>query len=406
LVSEIDDYASVRPAVSEILGLLPSRPVSQRVPTKAAYGRVSAEKVMARYDVPPLDTSHMDGFAVSFEDLADSERGLKILGELRPGEAFAGKLERGGAVRVSTGSRIPAGSDSVIPAEKATVRHGRLLPLGAVVPGQFVFKAGEDIRKGDVVVSRGTVVRAQEVGLLISLGIPYIDVYVRPKVAIVATGSELTDSLSEKGGRVRNSHVPVFVQMVSELGCDPVNLGIVPDSPSRIRSALTRALKDSDLILTTGGTSVGKLDLVGDAVSKFKPKAFYHGIRMDRGRVTGVAFAGKPIVMMPGPIQGAMNAFILFALPFIRKLSGNSQPELVVSLKLKTRWQARRRFPNFTKVVYVKMSREGAEPISAETESMSLLTRADGFIIVPEDKTVIEAGETVAVLLLPGFSFA
>lgn len=210
---------------------------------------------------------------------------------------------------------------------------------------------------------------------------------------------------------VRNSHTSVFMRLLEESGCVPLNLGISPDARREILAKVQRGLKEADMLLTMGGTSVGRRDLVGETIASLRPRAMFHGIRMDRGRVTGVAVVGqKPVLMMPGPIQGAMNAFILSGLPIIRRLSGRSDEEVVVRARLGSRWEARRRFPHFAKVLYVRLSRgekgPSAEPMVGETESMTILARSNAYVVVPEKTTLLEAGEDVDAVLLPGFSFA
>jgi molybdenum cofactor synthesis domain-containing protein len=246
--------------------------------------------------------------------------------------------------------------------------------------------------------------------LAVSLGIRGVEVFRRPRVAILATGSELTESKAEVGARVRNSHTHVFKRLAEESGCVAVSLGIVPDVREEITSRIESGLEEADAVFTTGGTSVGRMDLLDEAVRSLKPAAMFHGIKMDRGRVTGVAVVrGKPIVMMPGPAQGAMNAFVLFGIPILKRLSGRVGEDIVVRAKLKARWEARKRFPAFTKVVYVRLLQGSkgpvAEPVTGETESMTILTRSNAFVVLPERTTSLEAGSEVDALLMPGFSF-
>jgi molybdenum cofactor synthesis domain-containing protein len=262
-----------------------------------------------------------------------------------------------------------------------------------------------------LVVRKGEVIRAQEVGMLVGLAIKEVKVWKRPRIAVLATGDELTNSMSVSGTKIRNSHAPVLLAMARALGCDTIDLGIAPDKVSAMRSKISRGLGIADIVLMTGGTSVGKHDLAGEVVGKLQPKVLRHGVRMDRGRVSGVAVVrGKGIVMMPGPIQGAMNAFILLATPMIARLSGRKELDITIGAKLTTRWKARRKFPNFTKVIYLRVSNSRgvvvAEPLAGETESMSLLTDSNAYAVIPEQVTALDTGQLVNAHLLPGFSFA
>jgi molybdopterin biosynthesis enzyme len=191
-------------------------------------------------------------------------------------------------------------------------------------------------------------------------------------------------------------------------------MGITADDIAKIRNKIESAmLKSMDLILTLGGSSVGKYDLVEAAINSIgKPDVLFHGVKLDRGRVTGLGITkGKPIIIMPGPIQGAMNAFIVFAYPILKLLSGqlNRKPLLILST-LTEEWYARKKFSNFTKIIYVNIrnQRNGefeADPVMGETETMSILTKSNGYIIVDEKTTHIKAGEKVKVQLLPGLSY-
>jgi molybdenum cofactor synthesis domain-containing protein len=356
----------------------------------------------------------MDGFAVKAFDLLTATEArpvsLEIKGEVKLGLSSKLTIRHGEAALVATGARVPAGADSVIPAELAH-RSGTMLFVNfRPERGSYVFRTGKDVRKGELVLSKGKVIRAQDIGLLLSLGPTRVSVWARPRVSVVATGGELTRKDRPKPGLVRESHSTVFLRLVEALGCEPVDLGIARDDQKTVARIVKRGLAESDLVLTLGGTSAGKRDVVGDAIKALHPEVLFHGIKMDRGRVTGVAAVkGKPIVMMPGPIQGAMNAFILFGVPIINALSGRLDVGLEVSCRFDKAWEARRRFPHFRKVVYVKLWKGDemvAEPLAGETESVKVLSDADGFMIVPESVTRIAKGSMVKVQLLPGFSFA
>jgi molybdenum cofactor synthesis domain-containing protein len=356
----------------------------------------------------------MDGFAIVSRDTEKASTKspviLNVAGAVVLGSKPRGVLRSGQAYRVSTGSFLPRGADAVLPIEDVSVTGNRIGVTAPVPRGLFVFETGGDVRKHQVMIESGRPVRAQEVGLTVSIGIGAIEVFRRPRVAILATGSELTESQTDVGARVRNSHTHVFMRLAEESGCIALSLGIAPDVRKEITSRIEKGLADADVVFTTGGTSVGRMDLLDEVVQGLRPAAMFHGIRMDRGRVTGVAVVrGKPVVMMPGPAQGAMNAFVLFGLPILRKLSGRVGGDIMVRAKLKTRWEARKRFPAFTKVVYVRLERgpKGpvAEPVAGETESMTILTKSNAFLVLPERTTALKAGSEVDALLMPGFSF-
>ena len=396
------------------MSLIPKERGVEVLDSRSAYGRVSAEDVRSPTDLPPYTVSRMDGFALRSEDIegatAKKPVRLTIAGEVEMGKRASTKTKRGEAWRVSTGSFTPDGADAVAPVEDVAARGSKLSVSNPLEKGSFLFSAGEDVKKGSLVVRKGERLRAQDVGLAISLGIRSVKVFARPRVAVLATGNELTDSRDDTPGKTRNSHGPIFILIAKALGCEVVDLGIARDRRGEILEKLRRGLRSADVVLTTGGTSAGELDLVVDVVRRLKPGLVHHGIRMDRGRVAGLAVVrGKPIVMLPGPIQGALNAFILLALPILEKISGGGVGVARVRAKLTRRWEARRRFPNFTKVVYLRLisGRGGlaAEPLLGETESMSLISKSDAVAVVPEEVRSMEAGHEVEAILLPGTSY-
>ena len=413
MASRIEDYEGVEEVLREVQAKIKVKRAIEGVSSKRSFGRISSQDIPSPSDVPDRATSHMDGFAVIADDLREAGKEspvrLRIVGEVGPVSSTNVEIGHGETAKVATGAPLPVSADTVVPIEQTTVRRGWVSFSFAPEKGRWVFGRGHDLRKGEVILRKGQRIRAQDVGRLLSLGIDRVSVHRKPRIAILASGSELTDSTPKKG-QIRNSHAPIFHDLVKTLGGEPLDEGIARDVLSQVTGKLSRALGRSDFVLTLGGTSVGKRDIVGEAVSRLHPDVSYHGIRMDRGRVAGfAAVKGRPLLMMPGPIQGAMNAFLLFGAPTIDLLTGATGSLLNVSARLKSEWKARDRFSGFTKVLYVRLEGEGSDvaaPVVGETESMSVLTKADGFVVVPEEVTRIQAGERVEVKLMPGFSFA
>lgn len=412
MANPVKEYASVDDALANVRAKIRVERGSETIPTRKAYGRVSSEDVESPVDVPALAASHWDGFAVAAGDLegaTDSKpAALKVIGASKPGAPSTRKVRRGEAVRVATGAVMPAGADAVIPVEAARMEGLRLLVTSAPETGSHVYRAGEDVRKGERVLAKGAAIRAQDVGMLLALGLPRVKAWKKPRVSVLATGSELTDADRPKPGKVLNSHAPIILRLCEVLGCVPVDLGIAPDEPKAIAESLRRAIAGSDFVITLGGTSAGRRDLVVQVVSSLGPELVIHGIALDRGRVAGVAVVkGKPVLMLPGPVQGAMSAFVLLGLPIVSLLTGRTESGFDVSCRLGRDWSARKNYSHFRKVVYVKL-RPGddpvAEPLSAETESVKILADADGYVVVPEGVTRMPRGGRVRVRLLPGFS--
>ncbi len=406
-------YTSVEDALRLVQRKMRVRPSAEEVDVRLAFKRIIAEDVVAREDVPPRPVSHMDGYAVRGEDLARSNsRGwprLRLRGGAKLGEAPRVALGRNQAFAVSTGSYIPAGADTVVPVEDVRARPGEIAVVRVPKAGDHVYPAGADLRMGTVVLPKGRTLRAQDVGMLMLLGLRQVMVHRRPKVALLATGNELTDSPTPKRGKVWNSHGAIFAHLLQEAGCEVVQLGVVPDDVERIAARLGKAVRKADVVLMIGGTSAGGHDLGEEALERLRPDALVHGLKMDRGRVAGCAVVGgKPVVMMPGPIQGGMNAFLLVGLPLIRRVSGGAGTVMKLTVRLRSGWEARRRFEGFVNVVYLKVTREKgvvvADPMVGETESMSLLTGSNAFAVVPEGVAALKAGEELEALLLPGLS--
>jgi molybdenum cofactor synthesis domain-containing protein len=414
LSHQVNEYADVNDAIHLILAHVRKPRPPELIPSVRAYGRVLAGDVRAQEDVPPSSTSHMDGFAVMSADLEGATASrpaiLKVVGASGPGERSPRSLRRGEAIQVATGAMLPAGADAVVPIELTRPDGSRVRVEHAVGPGEHVYHAGQDISRGELVLAKGRKVRAQDVGILVSLGYRVVRVRRRPRVAVIATGNELTPAIRPRRGKLVESHSHVFLRLAEAQGCDALYMGIVPDDAKKLRRAIRRALAEADFVITLGGTSAGKRDLVVGAVSDYRPDALVHGLKLDRGRVTGLAAVkGKPVLMLPGPIQAAANAFLVVGVPIIEELSGSLETGLSVPCVLGAPWEARERFSNFQKVVYVRLkpgNQAVADPISGETESMMLLTGADGYFLVPQEVTKLDAGDRVDVKLVPGFSLA
>jgi len=398
--------------LSEVTSKVRVRRSIERVSVESAFHRVSSDIVVAPHDVPKLPTSHMDGFAVVYEGIKGASPSrplaLKLAGKVGPGNQSERRVGKGEAVQVATGAILPPGADTVVPKEYADVSEGRVLVTLAAEKGSYVYGAGEDFRKGDAILAKGRWVRAQDIGLLVGLGFAKVSVWTRPKVTVIATGSELTRSSRPGVGKVRESHSLVFMRLIESQGCVSVDGGVVGDNSKLLVRVLRKALTTSDLVITLGGTSAGGKDLIVDTVSKLSPDILIHGIKLDRGRVTGIASVdGKPVWMLPGPIQAAMNAFLVLGVPLIQGCLGRTTRETELVCKLGKDWEARKRFSDFEKVVYVKLITKDetiAEPLLGETESMGILADADGYIMVPETVTRMNAGSRVKVRLVPGFS--
>src|SRR3989441_2877440 len=409
-------YTSVKFALEAISRLTESKLSVETAKTKDSYGRVVSKHIFSPINVPDKQRSHMDGYAVAASSLtgasSQSPRVLPLVGGLGFAHHRRRRLSRGQTMGIVTGGELPVGADAVVPVEDARRAGGKIYFLKEVQKGEFCFPVGVDVKKGALVVHAGDAFRAQDIGMLALLGIREIRVFARPRVTIIATGNELVDSFEVSDPRkVRESHSPIFQNLIKELGGVTSSREIVRDDLDLMSDAVERALGSSDIVLTLGGTSLGEADLIEQTLRRISKKSrLIHGIKMDRGRVAGVAAVrGKPVVMLPGPVQGAMNAFLLLALPLILRMTPGADSSTFVRARLSTGWKARNKFQGFTKVLYVRLERKGegllARPIVGDTESISVLTDSNGFVVVPERIRELRQGAEVSVRLLPGFSY-
>ena len=396
------------------------RPMAESIFTEKALGRVLWTDITSHIDIPSSNRSHMDGFVVKYNDITR----ISQYGPIKLRIISKGKSKRknqnlltGQSIRISTGEVLPYLGDTVIPLEYTqldsknhTINIQRDFPKGS-----FISYKGSEIARNDLLLSAGQVLRTQDLALVSILGIRKLKIFKKPTVAIIPTGNELTNEIDvAKRGKILNTNSRVISNLIETSGGKPLDLGITPDNNDKIKNKIKVALSESDIILTTGGSSVGVRDLVAESINNIgKPGVLVHGIKLDRGRVTGLAaLRSKPVIVLPGPIQGAANAFIVFAQPLIRVMLGlNPFTKPLISAKLTKDWNARKKFQNFTKIVYVKISQSAsgefhAKPITGETTDITVLTKSNGFIMVPERLTRLKAGQKVKINIFPGLSFS
>jgi molybdenum cofactor synthesis domain-containing protein len=414
-------YTSVRASYSKLLNAITIRPMVESIFTEQAIGRVLWSDIISHTDIPSSNCSHMDGFVVKYKDIMRiSQHGpikLRVVPRRRARKSENQILLTGQAIRVSTGEVLPRLADTVIPVEYTQFdsKNSTVIIQRDFVKGSFVSYKGSEIARKDLLLNKRHVLRAQDLALISMLGIRKIKVFKKPRVAIIPTGNELTEEITDiKLGKILNTNSRVISNLIETSGGIPLDLGITPDNISKIKNKIRLALSKSDIILTTGGSSVGLRDLVAESINDIgKPGILVHGVKLDRGRVTGLAaLRSRPVIILPGPIQGAVNAFIVFAQPLIRLILG-LQPfnKPFISAKLTQDWNTRRKFQNFTKIVYVKMSRSASgdfyvKPITGETTDITVLTGTNGFILVPERLTTLKEGQQVKINIFPGLSFS
>jgi molybdopterin molybdotransferase len=313
-------------AIDRLLAQVPAPPGTETVATSDALGRVLAEAVVSAIAVPPLDNSEMDGYAVRCADLVASPATLPVSQRIQAGQT-ARPLEGGSAARIFTGAPIPPGCDAVVPQEATQLRDDRVVVLEKPSPGQWIRRAGLDIAPGTQVLAAGTRLRAPHLGVAASVGLARLPVYRPVRVALLFTGDELVmPGEPLPTGCIYNSNRFLLSALVRGLGCEVIDLGIVPDQPEATRRALVSAARQAALVISSGGVSVGEADHVRSAVEaegaidlwriSIKP-----GRPMAFGHIRTVPFIG-----LPGNPVSSFVTFAMLARPFILKMQGVAQP--------------------------------------------------------------------------------
>jgi molybdopterin molybdotransferase len=381
--------------------LQPARLGVDHIPLLEALERVSAENIVALSDMPPFNRSAMDGYAVKASDTFEaSQFKPKVLKITEKDGVNAGE-----ARQVWTGATMPRGADAVVMLEHTRRINGRIEVSIPVTPGENVSKKGEDVRKGEVVVKAGARLQPQHLGLLAGLGITHIKVVKKPKVAILSTGNELVEAGQRvKPSQVINTNGPILSAMCKQLGAEPVYLGIVRDDINEISDKIAKGLDTADVVVTTGGTSVGHADLVPIAVNKLgKPGVIVHGVAMRPAMPTALAIVrGKPVFILSGYPVAAMVGFEVFVRPTILRFLGvEEEPRPMLKARLTRRVASALGRRVYLRVqVFLKDDEFLAEPIRTKGSGvLSTMTKANGYVIIPEDREGLEEGETVVVHL-------
>ena len=317
---------SVSEGQAQILAQVTSVAPPEVVPVGSCLGRVSAEDIRSSMDVPPTDNSAVDGYAVRSEDIpASGSRRLTVVAELAAGSVFSGSLGRGQALRIMTGAPMPDGADTVYPQE-IVERTGDAVEIPPLERGVNVRDRGEDVKAGAVVVPAGTVLRPQELGVAASLGLTQLMVRQRPRVAILSTGDEVAEPGAErKSGQIYDSNRYALRGLAEAAGADVTDHGIAPDRFDELHKRLLAAAESADIVLTSGGVSVGDYDLVKAVLRQAGGIDFWQ-VAMQPGRPVAVGRIGATHFFgLPGNPVACMLTFHLFVRPALWKLAGRRE---------------------------------------------------------------------------------
>jgi molybdopterin molybdotransferase len=401
----------IEEALSRVLA--EARPLgTEKIHISHSLARVLARDISSRRDVPPWTNSAMDGYAVKYEDIAGATREnparLKIIYDLPAGKFFHGRLERGEAVRIMTGAPLPDGADTVIMREVTAETGDTVAIFEPAAFGSNVRQRGEDIAGDARVLSAGRVIRAVDIGVLASIGVAMVEVYQQPRVAILSTGDEIAD-LDEDPGHTKiiNSNSYSLAALLSELGLKPILLGIARDTREDLRAKLTGALS-ADVLLTSGGVSVGDYDYVKEILAELGFKPAFWQVRIKPGKPLTFGLIGRQAVFgLPGNPASVVNSFELFVRPFLLKMQGHSRifratirARLTIDLannvnRITSLRVALRRLPS---------NEIEAVPLKAQGSGMlSSMTHSHGIILLPAETTWNRGIDIPVYLFDPAF---
>ncbi len=397
--SGFQKMTSISGALSRFLDII--EPVSRHEPVflEDADGRVLSEDIAAPIDVPHYDRSAMDGYAVIAADTFGTSKDSGIM--LKP--VTAGRISRGECMQVHTGSAIPEGADSVVMVENTELAGEYVEVLGQVSPGQNVGMAGEDVKKGSIVFRKGRQLKPSDIGLLLSMGFSEVPVFARPHVMIIPTGDEIIPrSARLEAGNMYESNGTMNLLYVRRFGGSGHLHVIVPDNRQKLADALKEGM-DYDLIVTIGGSSVGKRDLIVEVVNSIG-RIMVHGVAIKPGKPVAMGYVeaeGRrvPIVCLPGyPAACAIDSMV-FVDQAIKKLASLPPPRYRTQKAVLTR----KIFSEHGFRTYTRVSIEDSAATPIRTKGagiLSSISRADGYVIVPEDVEGYEEGSTVEVVFL------
>ena len=371
----------------------------KRVPLDEALGRVLAEDAVAEEDLPPFDSSAMDGYAVG-----DPEAGeLPVRGEARAGHPFARPLEAGDAIAISTGAAVPAGAAAVVPVERTSEDGGRVT-FERVAPGANIRRSGEDVRAGRRVIAAGTDLGPAELAMLASLGLPEVPCGGVPRVAVLVTGDELVAPGEPLlPGQIRDSNAYALAAQASRAGARVTMRSGVADDPAATRAALSAALDAADVVCVSGGVSVGRHDHVKDALAELGVEERFWGVRLKPGKPTWFGERGEKLVFgLPGNPVSAMVTFHLFARPALRRLAGGDPGDVCATAVLDTPLP---RNGSRAQVVRCRLAAKDdgwhASPTGAQgSHVLSSMLGVDAFALVREGDGELSAGARIEIELV------
>jgi molybdopterin molybdotransferase len=410
LVKELFNVLTPADAYALLERHLPLNVRVERIPTSEALGRVLAEDLHSGEDLPAFPRSTMDGFAVRAADTYGASEGLpaylQVVGEVLMGRRPESRASIGQAVRIATGGMIPDGADAVVMVEYTQEVDARTIEVvRPVAPGENVIKVGEDVTVGAALLTRGQILRPQDLGGLLALGITEVTVAARLKVAILGSGDEVVAPEQTPGpGQIRDVNSYTLAALVRRAGHEPLVLGIAPDVYEVLEALTRRALALADVVVISAGSSVSTRDMTAQVIATLgSPGVLVHGVSLKPGKPTILAVAqGKPVFGLPGNPVSCMVTFDLFVAPTLYHLSGcpaRPASEVLAARLGKNLASA----PGREDYIQVRLEQRGgelwAEPVFGKSNLIYTLVRSDGLVKIDLDRSGLSEGDQVEVRL-------
>ena len=379
--------------------------------TSTALNRILAEDIVSQIDIPPFERAAMDGYALratdTFEASLKNPKKVKLVGKVEVGGISDLEINEGEAIRISTGAAIPKGADTVIKIEDTDIKDDIITLFTSLVPGKNVSKKGEDIPKGKKILNRGIQLKAEHIALLSSLGFTKIKVRARPKVSVYATGDELIELGNPlEPNKIYNSNTPMISSLVKTYGGIVIRESTLKDDKEKIREILLKSVKDSDIVIFTGGTSVGTKDLLPEIMQE-SATILIHGVAMRPGSPILIGYKDKKVIFcLPGTPVAAYIGFLKFVGITIRKMLGclklDPRIEIFATLKKDVPVSSM----GYIHHLRVKIKRIGNEyiafPIKLKGSGvLTSLTKSDGIVEIPSYQEGLKEGVKVLVKLFP-----
>ena len=381
---------------------------NENIPLSSSLGRVLASDIVAKYNDPQFPTASMDGYAVIHSDL-DSES-ITILGDNPAGKNETRVVTEGTCIKTFTGSKMPQGADTLIQIENVDAMDGKITIEEKVSLGNAVRPIGEGYKAGDVLIKRGTKIGFAEIGVMAGLNIVMANVAVKPRVAVIATGSEILDLgvESDNPAQIRSSNNYTLAALFESAGAEVIQLGTVGDDKDSIMKTFENALSCADILVSTGGVSVGDYDFVKDIVPRLGAEVIFKGVGIKPGRHIMVAQReDKFVLALPGFAYSSTVTAMLYVLPLIAKMLGKENSFQTVEAKLSENFTKRSRFTEFTACnVRVEDGQYFVDFEGKKVGSSAILTNMldnSALMISGEEDKNLEAGTYVNVILLENF---